>query len=143
MRLGDTQLLGRLVRWRIPGTSADIAFAELFRTPPFIVLEEDEHLLLSGIVGRIWTLRRDYPQLRDPDEFLHWSTAGTARVLFATWVEPVDGGAMLTSETRVQALGAQGRLGVRAVGPLVTAFQHLIGTDGITTAVRLAERQTA
>ncbi len=42
---------------------------------------------MSGIVGRIWTLRRDYPELRDPEEFRAWSTPGTARVVFANWIE--------------------------------------------------------
>jgi hypothetical protein len=135
VRLEDTRRLGRLVRWRIPGTPADIAFDELFRRPPFLVLEESEEALVSGIVGRIWTLRRDYPELRDPEEFRSWSTPGTARVVFANWVEDDA----LVSETRVDALGVQGRLGVRAVRPLIRAFQGLIGSDGIAAAVRLAE----
>jgi hypothetical protein len=136
VRLADTRRLGRLVRWRIPGTPGDIPFDELFRRPPFLVLEEGEEELVSGIVGRIWTLRRDYPQLRDPEEFRAWSTPGTARVVFANWIE----GDALVSETRVDAIGVQGRLGVRAVRPLVRAFQGLIGSDGIAAAVRIAER---
>ena len=51
-----------------------------------MVLEEGEDGLVSGLVGRIWTLRRDYPQLSDAEEFQHWSQRGTARVLFANWV---------------------------------------------------------
>ena len=34
-----------------------------------MVLQEEEHALVSGLVGRIWTLRRDYPQLGSPEEF--------------------------------------------------------------------------
>jgi hypothetical protein len=95
-------MLGRLVRWRIPGTPADISFDEMFRRPPFLVLDEQpEQALISGLVGRIWTLRRDYPQLTDPEEFRRWSTPGTARVLFANWIE--DGA--LVSETRVEGFG--------------------------------------
>jgi hypothetical protein len=140
VRLGDTSLLGRLVRLRIPGTRPDISFDELFRRPPFAVLHEEKTALVSGLVGRIWTLRRDYPRLTDPEEFLQWSTRGTARVLFAHWVEPAGSGrATLASEVRVQAIGSQGRIGVAAVRPLVTAFQPLIGSDGIEAAVRMAE----
>ena len=96
---------------------------------------------MSGLVGRIWTLRRDYPRLTHPDEFRQWSRTGTARVVFANWVEPHgDAGAELVSETRVQAFGNQGRLGLAAVRPLVSAFHSLIGSDGIEAAVRLAER---
>jgi hypothetical protein len=140
--LADASLLGRLVRWRIPGTAPALSFDELFRNPPFIALEGDrDGLLVSGLVGRIWTLRRDYPELDSPDAFRTWSERGTARVMFANWVEPAgDGGASLASEVRVEALGAQGRIGVAAVRPLVSAFHALIGSDGIEAAVRRAER---
>lgn len=142
VRLADTSLLGRLVRWRIPGTPADSSYDELFRNPPFTVLVEDETALVSGLVGRIWTLRRDYPRLTEPEQFLQWSQRGTARVLFANWVEPTETGTMaLISEVRVEAMGVQGRLGVRAVRPLVRSFEHLIGTEGIETAVRRAEQR--
>jgi hypothetical protein len=142
VRLADTSVLGRLVRLRIPGTNADISFDELFRRAPFTVLEEEETALVSGLVGRIWTLRRDYPRLIDPEEFQQWSARGTARVLFASWVEPGGPGrTALTSEVRVQAIGTQGSIGVAAVRPLVIAFQNLIGSDGIETAVRMAEQR--
>jgi hypothetical protein len=141
LRLSEAQVLGRLVRWRIPGLARDESFDDLFRQPPFMVLEEGEHALISGLVGRIWTLRRDYPQLDSPEEFRRWSERGTARVVFASWVRSTDGGrSVLASEARVQAIGAQGRLGVAAVRPIVRAFQHLIGTEAIAAAVRQAER---
>jgi hypothetical protein len=142
VRLCDTTLLGRLVRWRIPGTTPDLSFDELFRSPPFIVLDEDDRSLLSGLVGRIWTLRRDYPQLADPEEFREWSRGGTARVAFAHWVATAeDGRAVLASESRVQPIGVQGRIGLGAVRPLVRGFHNLVGSDGIEAAVRLAERR--
>lgn len=134
-------MLGRLVRWRIPGVPADASFEELFRNPPFTVLHSEESALISGLVGRIWTLRRDYPRLSDPQEFREWSKGGTARVLFAHWVEPAaDGRTVLSSEARVEGLGTQGRVGVAAVRPLVRGFNYLISTDGIEPAVRRAER---
>lgn len=141
VRIRDAGLLGRLIRWRIPGTGGQITFDELFRQPPFLVLEnEQETALVSGLVGRIWTLRRDYPRLSDPQEFRDWSTRGTARVVFANWAsDDGDGRARLAVEARVEAIGAQGRLGVAAVRPLVSAFQQLIGSEGIAAAVRRAE----
>jgi len=142
VKLTDTSRLGLLVRWRIPGTDAAVAFDDLFRNPPFVVLEEHETALVSGIVGRIWTLRRDYPELATPEEFLEWSAHGTAQVAFANWVDPIDGGgATLTSETRVQPIGTQGRIGVSAVRPVIRAFHNLGGSDGIEAAVRIAERR--
>lgn len=140
VRLGDTALLGRLVRWRIPGLRRDLPFDELFRRPPFTVLDEGEHALVSGLVGRIWTLRRDYPKLHSPEEFRQWSRGGTARVVIATWVDDGSGRRSLVVEARVQGIGAQGRLGVAGVRPMVRTFGNLVGTDGINAAVRRAGR---
>jgi hypothetical protein len=141
VRLDDSALLGRLVRWRISGLAAEISFNEMFRNDPFLVLvDRRERALVSGLVGRIWTLHRDYPQLSEPEQFRDWSTRGTARVLFANWVEPLtSGGSTLHSEVRVHAIGGQGRLGLATLRPVVRAFQQLIATDGIEEAVRRAE----
>jgi len=140
--LRDASLLGRLVRWRIPGLASDLSFDAMFRQDPFLVLSDDqERGLLSGLVGRIWTLRRDYPLLSDPEDFRQWSSSGTARVLFANWVEPLaSGGAVLRSETRVHAIGVQARIGMVTLSPVVRAFQQLILNDGIEEAVRRAEQ---
>jgi hypothetical protein len=115
----------------------------MFRGPPFNVLAEDEFGLVSGLVGRIWTLRRDYPRLSGPEEFRTWSTRGTVRVLFANWVEPVgEDSAALVSETRVQAVDGRGRLGLMAVRPLISSSHQLISREGIQAALRaLAERE--
>lgn len=141
VKLSDTRLLGRLVRWRIPGTSRRMPYYELFSSPPFAVFHQDESSLVSGLVGKIWTLRRDYPRLSSPDEFLQWSQPGTVKVLFANWAEPLDGGgAALASEARVAATDRDGRIGLRAVRPLVAASNGLIASEGIAAAVRLAEK---
>ena len=131
--------LGRLVRWRIPGVPAEMSFDQVFRSQPFIVLDDgDGQSLVSGLVGRIWTLRRDYPKLREPDEYRSWEVSGTAKVLFANWVEPLPADrSALCMEARVRGIGAKGRVGVAAVRPLVSRFQQLIGTEGIQAAVRL------
>lgn len=140
--LAETGRLGRLIRWRIPDTPTEVAFGEMFRRPPFIVLQEHERGLVSGLVGRIWTLRRDYPALGSPEEFREWSVRGTARVVFGHWVETSrDGGSVLVSDARVQSIGIQGAIGVRAVRPLVRAFGGLVGSEGLQAAVRRAERR--
>lgn len=142
VRLEDCGMLGRLIRLRIPGLPAGMSFDEMFHRPPFIALaEDDDGALASGLVGRIWTLRRDYPRLRAPQEYERWDQSGTAKVLFATWIEPGSmGRTALCSEVRVRPIGVQGRIGVAAVRPLVSAFQQLVGSEGIAAAVRLAER---
>lgn len=140
LELQDTRMLGRLIRWRIPGVAAASTFDTMFREQPFAVLDEGERALVSGLVGRIWTLRRDYPVLKDSEEFRHWSKAGTAKVVFAHWVEATDGaGSLLRSETRVKAFGAQGRLGLASTRPLIRGFEYLVGSEALAAAVRRAE----
>jgi hypothetical protein len=105
------------------------------------VLEQDEHSLVSGLVGRIWTLRRDYPQLSAPQEFLSWSRPGTARVVFGSWVAATGpGGSVLGSETRVAVTGRQGRIGLSALRPVISAFHPLVASEGMAAAIRRAER---
>lgn len=136
VRMSETRRLGTLLRLRIPGLAADLPYDELFRAPPFTVLYEDERALLAGIVGRIWTVRRDYPTLSEPDEFRSWSARGTVRVLFANWVEPIDDDlTALVSETRVDAGDRLARLGLAAVRPLIVASHGLIASEGLERAV--------
>lgn len=137
--LRDTGLLGRLIRWRIPGLAADLPFGELFRGAPFLVLEEGPRHLVAGLVGPIWTLRRDYPALADADAFADWHAPGTARVAFAHWATERGGGSELAVEAHVEAIGRQGAVGVAAVRPLVRAFGSLVGSEGLAAAVRRAE----
>jgi hypothetical protein len=144
VRTSETRRLGRLVRLRIPGLPRDLAYDDLFRSPPFTVLCEDEQALMVGIVGRIWTVRRDYPTLAEPEDFRRWAARGTVRVLFAHWVEAADDGASaLVSETRVSAGDRLGRLGLAAVRPLIVASHQLIGSEGLDRAVSLAERDAS
>ena len=136
VRLSDTRALGRLIRLRIPGLAPGISFDELFRARPFTVLQEDDCSLLSGIVGRIWTIRRDYPVLDSPAAFRTWSGRGTVRVLFANWAQPTAaGGATLVSETRVAAVDSRGWLGLAALRPLISASSGLIASEGIAAAL--------
>ena len=136
--LDDTRVLGRLVRWRIPGIEGDPTYDELFRRPPFTPLDDAEHALVAGLCGRIWTLRRDYPTLEGPIDFTAWSEPGTVRVMFATWVVAEDDRAVIVSEVRVAAVDRQARVGLLAVRPLIRGFNSLIATESLALAVRRA-----
>ena len=138
--LSDCRILGRLVRWRIPGLPADLSYRELFRNEPFLVLEETERSSVSGLCGRIWTLRRDYPRLEDPSTFAEWDAPGTVRVLFAHWIEPADDDrATLVSEVHIEAFDAAGRRGLRLVRPLISSFERLIDREPLAIAAKRAE----
>lgn len=142
MRLSDTRALGRLIRWRIPGTAADQSFGELLRAYPFTILEEDTNLLISGLCGRIWTMARDYPALAGAAGFRDWHEAGTVRVAFAHWTAPCpDGRAQLASEARVQPVDRAAALRLRALWKVVGPFDRLVGAEALTTAVRQAEEK--
>jgi hypothetical protein len=140
LRISDTGRLGRLVRWRIPGTPGQLTFDEMFRRYPFTLLEEGEDHIISGLCGRIWTLQRDYPRIDGVEEFAAWDQPGTVRVLFAHWVQPAgDGRAELLSEARVSPTDRLAALRLRALWAVVGPFERLVGAEPLTLAVRRAE----
>jgi hypothetical protein len=139
VRIGESRVLGRLVRWRIPGARPEQTYRELFTSTPFVVLAEGEQHLFAGLCGRIWTARPALATLRDRSEFAAWREAGTARVLFAQWVEPAANGAALVSEVRVQPIDRDARTRLRGIWPLISRFEGLIGTEPLRLAVRRAE----
>jgi hypothetical protein len=141
--LADCRVLGRLVRWRIPGLPAHLTYHQLFRTQPFVLLEETASSSVSGLCGQIWTLRRDYPCLEGPAAFDDWQTPGTVKVLFAHWVEPAGRDrATLVSEVHIDAFDSAGRRGLRLVRPLISAFERLIDREPLAIAARRAEAST-
>jgi hypothetical protein len=142
VRLADTRTLGHLVRWRIPGTGADSTFDQLLRGYPFTVLEESEHLLVSGLCGRIWTLARDYPRLDETVDFRDWNEPGTVRVLIAHWTQShVNGRTEIVSEARVAPVDRGAARRLRALWIVVGPFDQLVGAEGLTVAVRRAENR--
>jgi hypothetical protein len=141
VQLCDAPTLCRVVRWRIPGTPRNLPYRDLFRRYPFTVLEEGENWSMSGLCGRIWTLKRDYPRIDGPDEFLDWDVPDTAKVLFAHWVESDrDGRAALVSESRIEPIGRRAAVRTRALWAVVGRFQGLIGGEALRVAARRAER---
>jgi hypothetical protein len=139
VRLRDTPRLGRLVRWRIPGTAGDVTYREMFREYPFTVLEETPRSSLSGLCGRIWTLSRDYPRLAGAGEFTAWDRSGTVRVLFGHWVQADERGRPeLVSEARVQPTDRLAALRLRALWAGFGVFERLVGAEPLTVAVRRA-----
>ena len=140
IEVGDAPRLGRVLRWRIPETPPDLRYRDVFRRYPFVVLDEGEGWSISGLCGRVWSLRRDYPELAGADDFRSWEQPGTVRVVFANWVEPADEGARIVSESRVGPVDRRARWRMRALWSTVGQFQGLIGREALDAAVRRAER---
>jgi hypothetical protein len=138
--LRDCRLLGRLVGVRVPASRPEMTFEELFRTPPFCTLEAGPCWVLSGLCGRIWSVRGEFDALERPQSFLDWAEPGTVRVLFAHWAQPLASGAELRSEVRIAAVDRRAAVYLRALEPFIAAFQGLIGLETLSLAVRRAER---
>lgn len=142
VRLDEARSLGRVVRWRIPGTPPDITYRELFASYPFTLLDEGENWSISGLAGKIWSLHRDYPRLEDPEEFRTWSRPGTSRVLFAHWIEEgEDGRSELVSEARIKGTDRLAGIRLRALWTVVGPFEKLIGSEALRLAAKRAEEQ--
>ena len=137
VRLRDTRVLGRLVRWRIPGTPVEQRFVDLFTSYPFTVLDQGERHLISGLCGRIWTLHRDYPRLAGPEDFCNWDERGTVRVAFGHWV--TDDSELIT-EARVEPVDRRAAMRLRALWAVVGRFSGVIASEPLPIAVRRAER---
>jgi hypothetical protein len=139
VRLRDAPTLGRAVRWRIPGTTPDLRFRDLFRQYPFAVIDEGARWSVSGMCGRIWTLRRDYPRIAGMEDFLAWDERGTVRVLLAHWIEG-DGPNQnaLVSETRIQPVNGRAGLRLRGLWAVVGHLERLIGGEVLRVAARRA-----
>lgn len=128
------------MRWRIPGLPRGVTYAELFASPPFTVLDEGDGWSVSGLAGRIWTLRRDYPRLDGAEAFAAWDEPGTVRVVFAHWVEPLAGGrSALLSEARVAPVDRGAALRLRALWAVVGPWERLIGGEALARVVKTAE----
>jgi hypothetical protein len=143
VRIGESGVLGRLVRWRVPGTRPEQTYRELFTTDPFLVLDEGEEHLFAGLCGKIWAARPALATLGDRSEFRDWCVPGTARVLFAQWVAPESSGAALFSEVRVELVDRDARALMRRIWPLISRFQGLIGAEPLRLAVRRAEARAS
>jgi hypothetical protein len=141
VKVCEAPTLGRVLRWRIPGTPRDLPYRDLFRRHPFTVLDEGEQWTISGLCGRIWQIGRDYPRIDGPDEFLGWDDPDSAKVAFAHWVEDHGAGrAALVSESRIQPIGRRAALRTRALWTVVGRFERLIGGEALRVAARRAER---
>jgi len=139
VRLGEAPTLGRAVRWRIPGTTPDLSFRDLFRQYPFAVINEGARWSVSGMCGRIWTLRRDYPRIEGAEDFLAWDEPGTVRVLLGHWIEGDGHGQnALVSEARIKPVNGQAGLRLRALWAVVGHFDRLVGGEVLRVATRRA-----
>lgn len=141
--IGDTITLRPLIMLRLRGArpTARTTFEELFRAPPFVLLEEGERLSVSGLAGKLWTPGGDYASFDDGDEYSAHGTPGTAKVALATTVVALDGGGSeIVSESRVWCVDRSARWRFRPYWALVGPLSRFIGIELLHATTRRAER---
>ncbi|MGI8863301.1 MAG: hypothetical protein ACR2JH_02705 [Solirubrobacteraceae bacterium] len=143
VQIGESGLLGRLIRWRIPGATRDQTYRDMFAADPFVVLDQGERHLLAGLCGTIWTARPALATLTAPSDFREWRAPGTVKVLFAQWAAPTREGAVLVSEVRIAPIDRSARLRLRGLWPLIGRFEGLIGSEPLRLAARRAVERAA
>ncbi len=142
VRLSDTRVLGRLVRWRIPGLPADSRSTRCSAQQPFMALIE----IATGRSCRGWSggsgrsgattrarRRRGVSGLVDARD-----RQGAVRELGRAGGRGARRAARQRCACRRSAL--QGRIGLTSVRPLIRGFQGLVGSEALAAAVRRAER---
>jgi hypothetical protein len=141
VRVRDTITLRPLIMLRLGGDapSVDTTFRELFRRPPFVLLEEGERWSTSGTAGRLWARRGGLARLDAPDEYRAWAEPGTARVAVFNAVRPrPGGGSEIVTETRVRCVDRRALLRFRPYWAVVGPFSRFIRIDLLAAATRRA-----
>jgi hypothetical protein len=116
----------------------DTTFRELFRRPPFTLLEEGEMASVSGVAGRLWSLSGDYAEFATPAEFMEFARPGTAKVAVCNSVLPDDTGSRILTETRVWCADAAAQLRFRPYWAVIGPFSRFIRSEILAAAVRRA-----
>ena len=104
VRVRDTRTLRPLIALRFGpyAPSADTTFREVFRQPPFTLLEESRHSSVSGMAGRLWALGDVFARFEGPDDYAAFAEPGTAKVAVLNQVRPHGRtGSEIVSEARV------------------------------------------
>jgi hypothetical protein len=141
LRLADAPRLERLIRWRL-GRHApppETTFEEFFRTGIFMLLEEGEHLFISGVAGRIWAPSGEYAQFETAGEYREYRRRGTAKVVLKVEVREHERGSEITSDARIWCADRRTQLIFRPFWAMVRPFAHFIHSEGFAVAIRRAE----
>ena len=142
VRVRDTRTLRPIIALRFGpyAPSADLTFRELFRRPPFALLEESEHCSISGLAGRLWALGDVFARLEGPEDYAAFADPGMAKVAVLHQVRPLGGDASeIVSEARVWCTNRSARLRFTPFWAVVGRFSIFIGLDLLATAVRRAQ----
>jgi hypothetical protein len=105
----------------------------------FVVLAERPDELVLGVVGRFWTSDGGVERV-SRDEFAAFDTPGFAKAAMNFHARAVDGGTLLTSETRIRGTDEEARRRFRRYWRVVMPGSALIRRAWLRAIRRRAER---
>lgn len=141
VRVRDTLTLRPLIALRFGpyAPSPDTTFRELFRRPPFTLLEESTHSSISGLAGRLWALGGAFAAIEGAEDYAAFAEPGTAKVALLNQVRPNGrSGSEIVSEGRVWCTDRSARLRFTPFWALVGPFSRFIRLDLLSRAAAQA-----
>lgn len=106
----------------------------------FTVLGEREHEVAVGTVGEFWKPVSRPTALPSPEEFAAFHAPGYAKGAMDFMVVPLDGGSVLTTETRVQACDDAARRSFLRYWRVISLGSGLIRHELMGAVAKRAER---
>jgi hypothetical protein len=104
----------------------------------FVLLGRDDTEVALGAAGKFWRARPVIERLTDAAEFDRFDRRGFAKAAVNFRAEAVSGGSMLTTETRVLAIGPRARLAFLPYWILVRLGGELIRREMLAAVARRA-----
>ena len=141
VRVRDARALRPLIALRLGpyAPPATTTFHDVFRAAPFRLLEEDRHLSVSGLAGRLWSPFADFAAISTPEEFRAFAEPGQAKVVLAAAVREHARGSEIAIDAGVWCTSRGAVVRFRPFWAIVGPFARLIRSELLAAATRGAE----
>ena len=126
-------------RWARSDRILDAPLLDHFIRGGFVVLADRPDELVLSAVGRFWKLEGDVRRV-SPDEFVTFDEPGFAKAVVNLYAQAVDGGTILSTETRVKLTDAEARRTFRRYWRVVMPGSALIRRAWLRAVKKRAER---
>jgi hypothetical protein len=126
-------------RWGRSDRILDAPLLDHFIRGGFVVLADRPDELVLSAVGRFWKLEGDVRRV-SPDEFVTFNEPGFAKAVVNLYAQAVDGGTILSTETRVKLTDAEARRTFRRYWRVVMPGSALIRRAWLRAVKKRAER---
>lgn len=146
VRVNDTLTLRPIIALRFGpyAPPPDTTFRELFRRPPFTLLEESAYSSISGMAGRLWALGDVFARLESAEDYAAFAEPGHAKVAVLNRVRGDGaGGAEIESEARVWCTDRSARLRFIPFWKVIGPFARFIRLELLGAAASQARSAPA